>query len=407
MKRQYTTSKNKFSLLNKLILNRNTLDIIDSFNLKMDNFTSRNKTESKNILLNDNVFSQTSYRDSNNTNRINNLKFFSITETNKKKLKTLPNRRINLKISNRYPKEKCLRYFGKFQKIFNNISSRVKKSLNKKESSFTRRSSVRNYSIKVREKNPIKIRTPITKTKTLRMNLNAALNSDNFINVMKNEFNCKELMKMEMENLKKKLYKLRPVIKSHVQIYNNYQRLNEHLIREFKLDKDTIINSCKKKYETYKESVEIIEQLRNKKLNIVSSDGKKYDIFSDSEVKSALDEYYKFKSDSLFLKSLEFQKELINLNRKNKVNKISHSRQQYENDMKMSKLKEIVQKKLLHKEIYLTDFDKRKKEFFDEDFKIMHKCTKWKKPSKHIKSIFRQETINKVKSNIGLFFGSV
>ena len=118
------------------------------------------------------------------------------------------------------------------------------------------------------------------------------------------------------------------------------------------------------------------------------------EIVTDKNVKSALKKYYNQKTKNILMKKLELERELIDLNTKfkNDIEKEKYIKK--ENNIKYDKLNKIIQSKLIQRDIYETNFIKKKNEFHDEQIEMLHKIRNWSIPAKIVKRILKQKTIN-------------
>ncbi len=127
---------------------------------------------------------------------------------------------------------------------------------------------------------------------------------------------------------------------------------------------------------------------------------------TNKNVKKALNNYYSQKAKNILKKKLEMEKELIDLKTKFKDNIEEEKYKKNEYNINYAQLNQIIQTKLLYREIYETDINKKKKEFYDEHTKMLHKIRNWSIPTKIVKQILKQKTINKFKINSGAYFGT-
>ena len=67
-------------------------------------------------------------------------------------------------------------------------------------------------------------------------------------------------------------------------------------------------------------------------------------------------------------------------------------------------INQVIQKKFLVREIYELDRNQKKKQFYDEQTKILYKTRNYL-PTKVLKEMLKQKTINKFKEITGVHFG--
>ena len=242
---------------------------------------------------------------------------------------------------------------------------------------------------------------------------------EDYENTLENEFNCKELIKIENGKIKEKLKKFKSNIYKKTPIYKTTEKLNTLLIRQFNLDALDQKNSFNKKYKIYKASVSKIQEIKNKKINHEFKEDNPYEqnklnleneIFGyidiNKNIKKALNKFYSLKTKKILEKKLEMERELIDIKTKYKNSIEKEKKKKSEYNINYGQLNQLIQIKLLYKEIYETDINKRKREFYDEHTKMLHKVRKWSVPNKVVKQTLKQKTINKFKTNIGAYFGS-
>jgi len=384
---------------NAIILGNNTINPIIEESLTernyLNNFGIKDKNKSRNKKM---IF--------NKSDIDNEQKYFYSTENNSKK-----NYTVNL---------------NKYKNIFDKIFYRIESSY-KHYKSFDKKKDFKNYNIvkNRRKKSLTQLNKAISETKIgLNNNIHNKYCSlptfEDYKNILEKEFNCKELIQIENSKIKQKLKLLKSNIYKKTPIYKSTEKLNTHLIRQFNLDESDLKNCFNKKYKIYRESVNKILEIRKQNLyqefkennpyekNILNLDkdtfsyNNKNEITTNKDVKNALNKYYNEKAKNILDKKLEIERELINLKTEFK----NKEKDKNKNNINYDQLNQIIQTKLLYKEIYETDINKKKQQFYDEQTEMLHKVRKWNIPSKVVKLVLKQKTINKFKTNIGAYLGS-
>ena len=472
-------NKNKSLLINQLKLNKKSLELLDIFienkNKGKNNTLSSRKSKYKNSFLynrfsftsnlfkkklnklklaendskinkeKENSIKSNNSKNENNqisinikenplTERNNNifLKHFSKTIHNFKSRNNLNNNFSNLEFpslasSQQFSKNDYKMNIKKYKIILNKIFSRIKSSYMKKN---IRLNNIEYLNNSIKNINAIKRKysTPLMKKMSLTRFGNNNINNykysslqklEDYENTLENEFNCKELIKIENEKIKEKLKKFKSNIYKKTPIYKTTEKLNTLLIRQFNLDTLDQKNSFNKKYKIYKASVSKIQEIKNKKINHEFKEDNPYEqnklnleneIFGyidiNKNIKKALNKFYSLKTKKILEKKLEMERELIELKTKFKNSIEEEKKKKSEYNINYGQLNQLIQIKLLYKEIYETDINKRKREFYDEHSKMLHKVRKWSVPNKVVKQTLKQKTINKFKTNIGAYFGS-
>ena len=469
-------NKSKSFLINQVKINNKSLEILDSFisnkNIKNKSNTSRNNkftnimsnkrftfTNLKSVNNTSTVNSE-KYLQTNHNNIFNNSKAISLTERNNNNLL-----QILIKNNNKYKSrntyslqseentfpylslsQQNFKYFytiniNKYKKIFESVSSRIKSSYKKKK--FLLNKNIFNNFINNKNANNIKGKhfSPLKKKKrgSKKSIKSIHSNSDKYLslpkledyqNTLENEFNCRELIKIDNGKIKQKLKQYKYEIYKKSPIYKTNEKLNKLLIREFNINKSDFKNAFNKKYKIYRQSVNKIQEIKKKNIyrdfkkmnqyeqklfnknkeimdynNDYNNNYKKQKI-TNKNVKKALNNYYSQKAKNILKKKLEMEKELIDLKTKFKDNIEEEKYKKNEYNINYAQLNQIIQTKLLYREIYETDINKKKKEFYDEHTKMLHKIRNWSIPTKIVKQILKQKTINKFKINSGAYFGT-
>lgn len=160
---------------------------------------------------------------------------------------------------------------------------------------------------------------------------------------------------------------------------------------------------CKKLKKNFYKTYYYTSNINNTPLK--SSKQKKIDLYSNTQVKQALDNYY--------LRKMEKNKErriLMNEGITNIKNKFLYSssndkeRDIQFGDINLNKIDQFFQEKELHNEIYEDDRFIRKKKYMEEQDKIAYKTRKWSIPIKNIKKFVSQKSLDKYKVTSGIYF---
>ena len=423
---------NYFFLKNKFSLNSNFPQKKINIKLSKNNLKT-NKEESKAINSNNPISNYKSL-----TERNNHIVKKSYHNTNSFKSRNINSHNSNDFLSNNSTKQNTRKYYtmniNKYKSILNKVLSRIKTSFKKKKHLLNNINlNIYNYNKTI---SPLKRKYPSQKNQRKSMPrigfIGSIYNENNsqrslskleyFENTLGNEFNCKELIKLENGKLKEKLKKYKLNIYHKTPIYKTNEKLNTLLIRDFNLDEKEQKTSFNKKYKIYRASVNKIKELRKKnlfhepkfnelyekeKLNLEKEidEYNKKDI-TKKTIKNVLNQYYKLKTKNILAKKLELEKELIDLHTKFKRNIEREKYIKNEQNVNYGQLNQVIQTKLIYKEIYETDIDKKKKDFYDEHTVMLHKVRKWSVPAKVVKKVLKQKTINKYKTSIGTYFGT-
>jgi hypothetical protein len=465
--------KSKSLLINKLKINNKSLEILDSFlttksitNNNMSN-SSRNKkilgkiynkkfqftsrlffdknlypkilnsistvNSERSLPTNSNYIKSLTERNNNNILNIlskNNKKFISRNEIMQKN-KELNDPYFSLSQQN-------LRSFytiniNKYKTIFENVSLRIKSSYQKKKNKLNNKEN-KNHIRRKSTKTTLKTeRSPLKKRNTKSNPNNNKSEKSNFLsdleqyeNTLENEFNCRELIKMDNSKILQQLKQLKRDIYHKTPLYKTTEKLNKHLIRQYNLDNVDLINAFNRKYKVYRQSVNKIQEARKenishqiKKLHTqeeknystnkeefdYNKNNDKKEIITNKNVKKALKNYYNQKAKHILMKKLELERELIDLNTKFKahIEKEKYIKNAY--NINYGQLNQIIQSKLINRDIYETNINKKKKEFYDEHTEMLHKIRNWSIPRKIVKTILKQKTINEYKKIMGVYFG--
>ena len=462
--------KSKSLLINQLKLNNKSLEILDSFlsNKSLINYTKSNSSRNQkiNCLIPNQKCQYTSnyFFDKNlhkkilnnittmypkrkiTTDSIHNIK--SLTERNNNNLLQMLLKNNNNKFKSRNAilsksKELNIPYISlsqqnsrkcytinlnKYKAIFENVSLRIKSSYKKKKYNLNN-NHAKNYNNKSRKNTMHSLKRNRKKTSIDEKSdeYDSLQNLEYYENTLENEFNCRELIKMDNSKILQKLKQLKRDIYDKNPIYKTTEQLNKHLIRQYNFDKVDLINAFNRKYKVYNESVYKIQDMRNKntlnqltKLKVFEENkynlnkefldynncNEEKEIVTDKNVKSALKKYYNQKTKHILMKKLELERELIDLNTKFKNDIEKEKYIKNEHNINYGQLNKIIQSKLIQRDIYETNFIKKKNEFHDEQIEMLHKIRNWSIPAKIVKRILKQKTINEYKKNMGVYFGS-
>lgn len=398
----------------KLVKNKSSANPLKQMqNINNDNFFTQSITERKNndshkLLINN----KTLFRSRNQTlSHHNELGFPSVTMSHQN---SKGNYTINI---------------NKYKQIFESISSRIKSSYEKKSSSSTkidynkRFNSLKNSNYhKNKNLSYRKASAPKLLISKKFFNTSRSLNKlKDYENTLENEFNCKEFIKIEIDEIEKKLSKFKPTLYKKRPIFKTKDKLNEHLIREYNLDMANLKKSFNKKFKVYVNSLKKIKEIRDKKLfkelkkshlfnindinlvNEIYGYNQKND-FSNNGVRKALNSYYSKRTNYILQKKYELERELIDLNTEFRQN--IEREKKINSNINYSELNQIIQTKLVKREVYETDISKKKREFYDEHTKLMHKTRKWNIANKVVKNMLREKTMEKFKASAGINFGN-
>lgn len=400
--------------ITKLIKNNSSTNPLKQIqNINNDNFvaqsvTERKKNDSHKLLINNKTFFKSRNQTLSHHNELS-FPFITLSQQNSKGSYTL---NIN-----------------KYKKIYESVSSRIKSSYEKQKSLSSKRNdnNKRFNSIKSsshgKNKNLYNRKASAPKLLISKkfFNTSRSLNKlKEYENTLENEFNCKEFIKLEIGEIEKKLSKFKPAIYKKRPVFKTKDKLNEHLIREYNLDMANLKKSFNKKFKVYVNSLKKIKEIRDKKLfkemrknhlfnlnninfvNEIFGYSQKND-YSNKSVKKALNSYYNKKTNYILQKKFELERELIDLNTEFKHN--IEREKKINSNINYSELNQIIQTKLVKREVYETDISKKKREFYDEHTKLMHKTRKWNIANTVVKNMVKQKTVDKFKASAGINFG--
>ena len=323
----------------------------------------------------------------------------------------------------------CKKNLEKYRQIFNSVSSRIKTNYKKKKSSPINHNRPKNFSSQ-----NVKLLNALTSPKKKKNSLRISnqpllyLNSpkkqrtlEDYNKTLKREFNTQELINIENGKIKQRLKEFKVKVYGKSPLFDTTEKLNVYLGREFNLDIRNLKRSFNKKYNVYVNSLNKIREIKHRNLfgnnnvfgfrislnqNLDESNDDLYNYktqYSDIETKNSLKDYYKFKSKDLLEKKLDLEKQLVEL--ENKFSYIIEQEKSEKNryGINYGEINQVVEKKFLVREIYELDRNKKKKEFYDEQTKILYQTRKYL-PNKVLKEILKQKTINKFKDITGVNF---
>lgn len=473
----FENDKIKTSLINRLKLNRKSIEILkplnvikktdlfDSITSRKDNskkktfnkkydfnsklFTSNNKlsikldSESdisiKNLNTNEEfkslpILSERSNEKIKKQIKKLNLKFsLNSLKKNTKKNKKHISRNNNISDldslyfpSSRTTSKDYLRNLNKYKNIFNTVSSRIKTSYNKSKLDTSRNFIQRNYS----PKNSYLMNTwqsPQKKKSSFRLGskTNVLQSSgkkkqytiDDYNKTLNKEFNTKELINIENSQIKQKLKEMKIKVYDKTPLFDTTEKLNIYLGREYNLDIRNLKKSFNKKFKVFTNSFNKIKEIKHKslfsnnnnvfgyKISLDKNNEEDDDLYklTDFDIKEALKSFYTYKAKDMLEKKLDLEKQLIEL--KNKFSYIIEREKLEKNRLGINygEINKAIQKKLIVREIYELDRKKKKKNFYDEQAKILYKTRNFL-PKKVLRENLKQKTINKFKDITGVHF---
>ena len=124
---------------------------------------------------------------------------------------------------------------------------------------------------------------------------------------------------------------------------------------------------------------------------------------TDIDIKEALENFYSYKAKDMLEKKLDLEKQIIEL--ENKFSYIIQQEKLEKNKMGINygEINQAIQKNILIKEIYELDRETKKKQFYDEQAKILYQTRNYL-PRKVLREYLKQKTINKFKDITGVHF---
>ena len=245
---------------------------------------------------------------------------------------------------------------------------------------------------------------------------------EDYNRTLNKEFNTQELINIENSIIEQRLKNFRIKAYDKSPLFKTIEKLNMYLGREFNLDITNLKKSFNKKYKVYTNSINKIKEIKHKnlfcnnnafgyKINLDKNynDSDNDDIYnfnsqlSDLKSKNALKTFYNNKAKDKLEKKLDLEKQLIEL--ENKFSYIIEQEKAEKNRLGINygEINQIIQKKFLYREIYELDRNQKKKQFFDEQAKILYKTRNYIQ-NKVVKEHLKQKTINKFKDIIGVHF---
>ena len=317
----------------------------------------------------------------------------------------------------------------KYKKIFNSVSSRLKSYYNKSKLLSNSKIFVqKNYSTKTINlmnnlQSPNKRKSSFRSTNKMILSQSnkkkTQVSFEDYTKTLNKEFNTQELINIENNQIKERLKNFKVKSYNKTPLFNTTEKLNIYLGREFNLDIRNLKKSFDKKYKVYTNSINKIKEIKHNnlfsnnfvfgfKINLNQNYNEDNEInykskFSDSDSKDALNTFYNIKAKDKLTKKLDLEKQLIEL--ENKFAYIIEQEKSEKNRMGINygEINQIIQKKFLVKEIYELDRNQKKKQFYDEQTKILYKTRNYL-PNKVLKETLKQKTINKFKDITGVHF---
>ena len=432
--------KIKSSLINQLKLNRKSIEILKPLNLikKTDLFNlinarkdnSKKKTFIKKMNFKTKLFdkkpsikleseSENSIKIKNTNDDIKSLPLLSERTNEKIKNKI---KKFSLKFSlNSFKKNKkytsrnynnsntepnptttsrtinkdYLKNIDKYKNIFNTVSSRIKTYYNKSKSNQSR-----NYII---WQSPYLKRSSFkTGAKTHLLNSSGEKKKytiDDYNKTLNTEFNTKELINIENRQIKQRLKEFKIKAYDKTPLFDTTEKLNTFLGRQFHLDIRNLKKSFNKKFKIYTNSVFGYRISLDK--NEEEENGERK--LTDIDIKEALENFYSYKAKDMLEKKLDLEKQIIEL--ENKFSYIIQQEKLEKNKMGINygEINQAIQKNILIKEIYELDRETKKKQFYDEQAKILYQTRNYL-PRKVLRDYLKQKTINKFKDITGVHF---
>ena len=456
--------KIKSSLINQLKLNRKSIEILKPLNLikKSELFNSitsrkdnsKKKTFNKKYNFNSKLFTKkpTIKIDSEPDNNINtNEEFNSLPLFSERTNEKIENKvkKLSLRLSLNSPKKKkkytsrnnnnsnldsnflsssrtinkdYLKNIDKYKNIFNTVLSRIKSYYNKSKSNHSRNyihySPKNSYLTNIWQSPYIK-RSSYKISKTIKMNSsgkNKKYTIDDYNKTLNEEFNTKELLNIENAQIKQKLKEFKIKAYNKTPLFNTIEKLNTYLGRQFHLDIRNLKKSFNKKYKVFTKSINKIKEIKHKTLfnnnNVFGykisldkneeEDNNMYKL-TEFDIKGALKSFYRYKAKDMLGKKLDLEKQIIEL--ENKFSYIIQQEKSEKNQMGINygEINQAIQKKFLIREIYELDREAKKKQFYDEQTKILYQTRNYL-PKKVLREPLKQKTINKFKDITGVHF---
>ena len=316
-----------------------------------------------------------------------------------------------------------LKNIDKYKNIFNTVSSRIKTYYNKSKSNQSRNyittSPKSSYLTSIWQSPYLKRSSFKTGAKTHLLNSSGKKKKytiDDYNKTLNTEFNTKELINIENRQIKQRLKEFKIKAYDKTPLFDTTEKLNTFLGRQFHLDIRNLKKSFNKKFKIYTNSVNKIKEIKHKALfnnnnvfgyrisldkNEEEENGERK--LTDIDIKEALENFYSYKAKDMLEKKLDLEKQIIEL--ENKFSYIIQQEKLEKNKMGINygEINQAIQKNILIKEIYELDRESKKKQFYDEQAKILYQTRNYL-PRKVLREYLKQKTINKFKDITGVHF---
>ena len=224
------------------------------------------------------------------------------------------------------------------------------------------------------------------------------------------------MINIENRQIKQRLKEFKIKAYDKTPLFDTTEKLNTFLGRQFHLDIRNLKKSFNKKFKIYTNSVNKIKEIKHKALfnnnNVfgyrISLDKNEEEEneerkLTDIDIKEALENFYSYKAKDMLEKKLDLEKQIIEL--ENKFSYIIQQEKLEKNKMGINygEINQAIQKNILIKEIYELDRETKKKQFYDEQAKILYQTRNYL-PRKVLRDYLKQKTINKFKDITGVHF---
>ena len=224
------------------------------------------------------------------------------------------------------------------------------------------------------------------------------------------------MINIENRQIKQRLKEFKIKAYDKTPLFDTTEKLNTFLGRQFHLDIRNLKKSFNKKFKIYTNSVNKIKEIKQKALfnnnnvfgyrisldkNEEEENGERK--LTDIDIKEALENFYSYKAKDMLEKKLDLEKQIIEL--ENKFSYIIQQEKLEKNKMGINygEINQAIQKNILIKEIYELDRETKKKQFYDEQAKILYQTRNYL-PRKVLRDYLKQKTINKFKDITGVHF---
>ena len=298
-----------------------------------------------------------------------------------------------------------LKNIDKYKNIFNTVSSRIKTYYNKSKSNQSRNyiitSPKSSYLTSIWQSPYLKRSSFKTGAKTHLLNSSGKKKKytiDDYNKTLNTEFNTKELINIENRQIKQRLKEFKIKAYDKTPLFDTTEKLNTFLGRQFHLDIRNLKKSFNKKFKIYTNSVNKIKEIKHKALfNNNNVFGYRISLDKDEEEENGVRKL----TDIDIKEALE--KQIIEL--ENKFSYIIQQEKLEKNKMGINygEINQAIQKNILIKEIYELDRETKKKQFYDEQAKILYQTRNYL-PRKVLRDYLKQKTINKFKDITGVHF---